>query len=118
MCLRGDMDMKKITPKQLKERLERESVKVLDVRTEEKFELGRLRHKNAENINVFKEDIFRLEKDAEEANLPFTTDQEIVVTCTSSNSARRCTKILSERGYNVTVLDGGMIAWNKENNKL
>lgn len=107
--------MKQITPKQLKERLEQDRLKILDVRSADKFQLGHLKHSNADNIHIFKNEIFNLEQSDEKANLPFSTDQEVIVTCTTGNSATRCTKILADKGYNVTLLTGGMTAWNKEN---
>lgn len=106
--------MKKITPQQLSDKLAKEKVRILDVRTEDKFQKGHLKHEHAENINVFKEDIFALETGESEVNLPFAKDEEIIVTCTTGNSATRCTKILQDKGYNVTVLEGGMTAWNEQ----
>lgn len=107
--------MKKINSQQLLEKLNEHKVAILDVRSEEKFQMGHLKHGNAKNIHVFKTDIFALEDSEEGENLPFTRDTEVIVTCTTGNSATRCTKILTERGYNVTLLEGGMTAWNKEN---
>lgn len=108
--------MKTITVKQLKKRLQEKSIKVLDVRTKEKFEKGRLVHKRAENINVFKEEIFKLEIEPEaKVNIPFTRSEEVVVTCTTGNSAKRCSKILSDLGYNVLFLEGGMKNWQGQN---
>lgn len=109
--------MKKITPQELQDKLNRTKVAILDVRTKEKFELGHLRHENAENINVLKTKIFGMEASKEAIDVPFSRDKEIIVTCTTGNSATRCTKILAEKGYNVTLLEGGMVAWNKEINK-
>src|SRR5699024_12250361 len=106
--------MKKITPQQLLEKLNENKVSVLDVRSKEKFELGYLKHKNSENIHVFKTDIFDLEESDTHVDLPFSQDTEVIVTCTTGNSATRCTKILAEKGYNVTLLEGGMTAWNKD----
>lgn len=106
--------MKKTTPKQLKEVLDKGKVKVLDVRSEDKFELGHLKHEHAENINIPKNNIFDWEKGEQSLNLPFSKSEEVVVTCTTGNSATKCSKILSEKGYNVTVLEGGMVAWNKD----
>jgi len=105
--------MKKITPEQLKRKLEEGEVKILDVRNEEKFEIGRLRHPHAQNVNVFKGDIFALEEGKTSTRLPFTTGEEVIVTCTTGNSARRCTEILKNEGYNVSLLEGGMVNWNK-----
>lgn len=105
--------MKKITPQELQDKLKDEKVAILDVRTKEKFELGHLKHKNANNIHVLKTEIFELENATKEMALPFARDTEVIVTCTTGNSATRCTKILTEKGYNVTLLDGGMVAWNE-----
>lgn len=110
--------MKKITAKQLKLRLDQETLKILDVRNEEKFQKDHLQHVHAENINIFKEKIFKLETNHQsEAKLPFSKEEEIIVTCTSGNSATRCSKILEQEGYNVTLLDGGMTAWHKQFSK-
>jgi len=107
--------MKKISPKQLKEKLHADQVAILDVRSEEKFQMGHLKHKNAENIHVPKADIFALEETDENVDMPFSPNTEVIITCTTGNSARRCTKILSDKGYNAVLLEDGMTAWNKSN---
>ncbi|HLQ97547.1 MAG TPA: rhodanese-like domain-containing protein, partial [Candidatus Dormibacteraeota bacterium] len=33
-------------------------------------------------------------------------------TCTTGNSAGKCADILEDKGYQVTVLEGGITAWN------
>lgn len=106
--------MKKITPTQLKEKLNHKKMTILDVRSKEKFQIGHLKHENAENINVHKNNIFALEETDTDFKLPFPKDKEVIVTCTTGNSATRCARILEEKGYNVTLLEGGMVAWNKE----
>lgn len=108
--------MKTITPKQLLKKLNKNRVSILDVRTEEKFKIGHLKHANAENIHMHKTDIFALEEANPNIELPLTPDTEVIVTCTTGNSATRCTQILTEKGYNVTLLEGGMTAWNQEIN--
>lgn len=109
------MKMKEITPKQLLEKLNRETVCILDVRAKEKYEQNHLKHEHAENINIPKATIFALEEDEDTPiNLPLSKDKEIIVTCTTGNSARKCAKILSEKGYNVTLLEGGMTKWNND----
>lgn len=106
--------MNKITPKQLKEKLHKGNVAILDVRSKEKFKMGHLKHSHAENIHIPKTEIFSLEETDTEAKLPFSPNQEVIVTCTTGNSATRCTKILTDKGYNVTLLEGGMTAWHQE----
>lgn len=107
--------MRRITAQQLKKKLTKDKVKILDVRSEEKFKIDHLNHQNAENIHIPKTEIFSMEETNEKVDLPITTDEEIIVTCTSGNSASRCTKILREKGYHVTLLEGGMTAWHKNN---
>lgn len=108
--------MKKITPEQLKSDLEHGSFKILDVRNEVKFQNDYLQHNHAKNINIFKEEIFKLEtQNTGDINLPFTKDEKVIITCTTGNSASRCAKILSNKGYNVQLLANGMTGWKQFN---
>lgn len=101
--------MKTILPKELNEKLKLEEVFILDVRAEEKFAQEHI----ANSINLPKTYIFDLQEQNIEsiANLP--KDKEIIVTCTTGNSAKKCANILSEKGYQVTVLEGGLTAWKE-----
>src|SRR5690625_1474898 len=98
--------MDTISPKELLEKLENGPVHILDVRSKDKFDIGKLKHEQAQHINIFKQEIFDLE-DGDEKELDLPKDEKIYVTCTTGNSAKKCTKILKEHGYDVTVLDGG-----------
>lgn len=104
--------MKKITPKDLKEKLDVGKATILDIRSKETFALHALEHNNANKINIPKYTIFSLENTNSEVDLPFSKDTEVFITCTTGNSAENCASILSDKGYNVTVLEGGMAAWN------
>lgn len=109
------MTNKKMTPKELDEKLKRnEKVILLDVRAEEKYNDFHIESPLVESHNIPKTEIF----EAEDV-LPFALpkEQEIVVTCTTGNSAAKCAEILRSRHYNVTVLEGGLTAW-KEYQKL
>lgn len=110
MCL---IKMKTILPKELNEKLKLEEVFILDVRAEEKFAQEHI----ANSINIPKTYIFDLQEQNIEsiANLP--KDKEIIVTCTTGNSAKKCANILSEKGYQVTVLEGGLTAWKELQDK-
>ena len=44
-------------------------------------------------------------------------NKEIIVTCTTGNSAKKCATILEEKGYQVTVLEGGLMAWKELRDK-
>jgi rhodanese-related sulfurtransferase len=39
--------------------------------------------------------------------------KEIIVVCTTGNSAARCAAVLSEKEFNATVLVGGITAWKE-----
>lgn len=107
--------MNNISPKQFKQKLTEHKLIVLDVRSEDKFAHSHLEHNNADVINVPKQQIFALANPDESVDLPFSKETDVIVTCTTGNSARRCAEILTNKGYQVTVLDGGMTAWHEEN---
>lgn len=103
------LTVKKITPEQLFEKMQKQGkVVLLDVRAEEKYKDFHIEDYNIENFNIVKNKIFDLDDTYLEA-LP--KDQEIIVTCTTGNSAAKCAAILSEKEYDVTVLEGGITAW-------
>ncbi|MEH7304806.1 rhodanese-like domain-containing protein [Neobacillus drentensis] len=102
------MTIKKITPKELHERLQVEEKPVLlDVRDKEKYNQFHIE----ESLNIPKTNIFELEGLAEAKQLALPKDQEMIVTCTTGNSATKCAQILDAHHYNVTVLEGGLTAW-------
>lgn len=108
------MVVKKISPEQLFEKMKaQEKVVLLDVRAEEKYNDYNIEHSTIENLNIEKSKIFKLE-DHETDNIPsLPKDDEIIVTCTTGNSATKCATILAERDYDVTVLEGGITAWRE-----
>jgi rhodanese-related sulfurtransferase len=106
---------KKITPIELDERLKRnEKVILLDVRSEEKYNDFHIEDNLIESHNIPKTEIFESAKGSQFA-LP--KEAEIIVTCTTGNSAAKCAQILQDNDYKVTVLEGGLTAW-KEYQKL
>ena len=102
------MTLKRITPKELHERLQgKEKLVLLDVRDEEKYNQYHIE----ESLNVPKTVIFGMEKSGENTQQFLPRDQEMIVTCTTGNSATKCAGILDTHHYKVTVLDGGITAW-------
>lgn len=109
------MAYKKISPNELQDRIAgEEEVVVLDVRAEEKYNHFHIKSSQVVSLNIPKNEIFELEYGAELSALP--KDKQIVVTCTTGNSAEKCAKILDGLGYQVEVLEGGLTAW-KESRK-
>ena len=106
------MDLNIISPQQLQQRMQEEKqVVILDVRASDKYDIDHIEGSNIESINIPKTIIFENESSDSLANLP--KDQEIIITCTTGNSAKKCAAILKEKNFNVTVLDGGVTAWKE-----
>jgi rhodanese-related sulfurtransferase len=102
------MTINKITPKGLHERLKvEEKIVLLDVRGEEKYNEFHIE----DSRNIPKTVIFGLDESEETTQLSLPKEKEIIVTCTTGNSATKCAHILDAHNYNVTVLDGGLTAW-------
>jgi rhodanese-related sulfurtransferase len=111
------MTVQKITPKELHEKLQRnEKVALIDVRAEEKYNEFHIEHAFLESQNLPKTIIFELEKTGDQ--LPFPREKEIIVTCTTGNSAAKCAHILDGNELNLTVLEGGLTAWKEYLNSL
>jgi rhodanese-related sulfurtransferase len=106
------LTLKKISPKELYERMRgEEKVLLLDVRAEEKYNEYHLEDSQVLNLNIPKTVIFNLEEGSDLSQL--TKEQPIVVTCTTGNSAAKCANILDGLGYQVEVLEGGLTAWKE-----
>lgn len=102
-----------ITAKELSEKLKKnEIVHLLDVRAEEKYNTYHIEHPNIESLNIPKTQIFDLNMEAIDL-LP--KKEEVIVTCTTGNSASKCAEILSEKGLHVVVLEGGITQWKSQN---
>ncbi|ETI70857.1 rhodanese-like domain-containing protein [Neobacillus vireti] len=102
------MTIRRITPRDLHERMKGgDKLVLLDVRAEEKYHEFHIE----ESRNIPKTTIFGLKDDRADSQLPLPKSEEIIVTCTTGNSAAKCAEILDNRDYQVTVLDGGLTAW-------
>lgn len=106
------MTFRKITPKELHERIQMEDkIILLDVRSAEKYKEFHIEDSQVVSLNIPKTEIFDLEEGAELSSLP--KDSPIITTCTTGNSAAKCAKILAGLGYQVEVLEGGITAWKE-----
>lgn len=104
--------IKTITAEELYKKMQmQEELLLLDVRAEDKYNQFHIEGDNIEGINIPKTKIFALEDEENIAEL--SNNKEIVITCTTGNSATRCANILSERNYDVVVLEGGVTAWKE-----
>ncbi|PLS14747.1 rhodanese-like domain-containing protein [Bacillus sp. M6-12] len=108
------MTLNRILPEELNEKLKnKEKVFILDVRAEEKYKNFHIEDSSIKSIHIEKTDIFNLDENQQDAINSLPKKKEIIVTCTTGNSAAKCAVILSERGYDVAVLEGGLTAWKK-----
>jgi len=108
------MTLKVISPKNLDEKLQNnEPIFLLDVRAEEKYNNYHITDPNIKNQNIPKNIIIDLEENGEEGLQSLPKNSDIVITCTTGNSARKCAEILSKKDYQVTLLDGGITAWKE-----
>lgn len=110
------LQMKTITAAELSNRQKKnEELFILDVRVEEKYNHYHINEKHIHSVNIEKTYIFD-ENDMESiSSLP--KDKEIIITCTTGNSARKCAEILTKKEYNVTLLEGGITAWKEYKDK-
>ncbi|MFY3790644.1 rhodanese-like domain-containing protein [Ureibacillus sp. MALMAid1270] len=108
------MTVKTITPEELYQKLKlQEKLIVLDVRAAEKYNDFHIEGSTVESLNINKADIFQLEESQQEDLHSLPKDNEIIVTCTTGNSATKCANILSEKQYDVVILEGGITAWKE-----
>ncbi|KGR73576.1 rhodanese-like domain-containing protein [Ureibacillus manganicus] len=108
------MTVKTISPEELYRKINgQEKLVVLDVRAEEKYNADHIDGVNIESLNINKAEIFKLEENDQSNIDSLPKDKEIIVTCTTGNSATKCANILSERYYDVVILQGGITAWKE-----
>ncbi|KYD09100.1 rhodanese-like domain-containing protein [Heyndrickxia sporothermodurans] len=104
------MEIRTLTPKELDSRLKgNKDVFVLDVRSEDKFNEYHLKH----SMNIPKTTIFEMEDAENVKDITLPKDKEIIIACTTGNSAAKCANILAKKNFNVTVLEGGLTAWKE-----
>lgn len=110
------LQMKTITAGELSSRQKNnEELFILDVRAEEKYNHYHINGKHIHSVNIDKTYIFDENNMESIASLP--KDKEIIITCTTGNSARKCAEILTEKDYNVTLLEGGITSWKEYKDK-
>jgi rhodanese-related sulfurtransferase len=104
------MSYRMISPQELYEKMKMgEKTYLLDVRAEEKFMDFHIEGPGLVTHNVPKTNI--LEGGEEMVTVP--TEGEVIVTCTTGNSAAKCAAILSKKDDNILVLEGGVTAWKE-----
>lgn len=83
-----------------------DGVQLLDVRTPEEYNEGHLN--NAININVFDDDFL------DQASKNLDKNKPVAVYCRSGKRSADAAEKLASKGYKVTNLLGGIMAWTKD----
>ncbi|WP_227521536.1 rhodanese-like domain-containing protein [Bacillus alkalisoli] len=107
------LEIKKITVIELVKKVKEEPTIILDVRAIEKYNTYHIQDDNVETINIPKTIILNESENKIDIQNFLPKHKEIIVTCTTGNSAMKCATILAENGYDVSVLDGGLTAWKE-----
>lgn len=84
-----------------------DSVQLLDVRTPDEYAEGHI--KDAKNINLYDNDFLS------KASASLDESRPVAVYCRSGKRSAEAALRLSEKGYKVTNLKGGITAWQREN---
>ena len=88
------------------EYLTNDSAQLLDVRTPEEYAEGHIA--GSRNINVFDSDFI------EEAEKTLDKSKPVAVYCRSGKRSADAARELSDIGFNVVNLEGGILAWKEE----
>jgi rhodanese-related sulfurtransferase len=109
------MSKNKITTKELLEKLDKgESVTILDVRSNDKIENFQITHPNIENVNIEKTQFLNEDEINPDVLTTLSNSSEMVIVCTTGNSANKVAEKLEESGIKVTVLEGGVTSWKEQ----
>ena len=92
------------------EYLTNDSVQLLDVRTPEEYAEGHIA--GSRNINVFDSDFI------DEAEKTLDKSKPVAVYCRSGKRSADAARELSDIGFNVVNLEGGIHAWKEEHKRV
>ncbi|PIC64836.1 hypothetical protein CSV79_04225 [Sporosarcina sp. P13] len=113
------MTLKTITAEELFKKMKsQEEVVLVDVRAEDKYNDFHIDGPTVESIHIPKTEIFKLEDQQEVLISSMPTDKEVIITCTTGNSATKCANILADRDCDVVLLEGGITAWKEYLNNM
>lgn len=86
--------------------LSNDDVQLVDVRTPEEYSDGHI--SGAENINVYDHDF------TDKAKKSLDKSRPVAVYCRSGKRSAEAAQKLSELGFKVTNLEGGILAWKEQ----
>ncbi|MCR2821158.1 MBL fold metallo-hydrolase [Lederbergia panacisoli] len=105
------MSVNAMSPHELTQKVfNNEKLFILDVRNENDFQDWKIEGENFEYLNV---PYFDLLDGVEEMINQLPSKQDILVVCAKEGSSIMVADMLSEQGFNVSYLEGGMKAWSE-----
>lgn len=103
--------MKAITAKEINQLIvEKQPVFMLDVRNQDDFNDWKIEGENIEHLNV---PYFDLIDGVEPVLESIPTDKQIIVVCAKEGSSMMIAEMLTEKGLEVSYLEGGMKTWSE-----
>lgn len=101
-----------ISPNDLKEKIDKnEDIFLLDVRTPQEYNSWKISYENHKNPKLIPID--HLFVDSSNILKEIPKDKEIITVCAHGNRSLIAAKLLSQFGFNVKSVSGGMSGWNK-----
>lgn len=105
------MEHRLITAKALHEMIDRgQDLLVLDVRSEQAYKDWRIQGNALRSVNI---PYFEFLEEGEVVSADLPQNTEIIIVCNRGNSAKMVAEALTNKGFSVQVLDGGMEAWSQ-----
>jgi glyoxylase-like metal-dependent hydrolase (beta-lactamase superfamily II)/rhodanese-related sulfurtransferase len=97
-----------LEPTILKQKMDKEeNIFIVDVRTLEEFNAWKISYGKYQNLSSIPID--KLSESLEQ----IPKDKEIITVCSHGNRSMTAAKFLSQLGYNVKSVKGGMVGWNR-----
>lgn len=105
----GDSDDLLIKPNELKKKIDKEEdIFILDVRNHEEHKSWKISYDKHQDSLVIPIDELSSPQSLEQ----IPKDKEIVAFCARGNRSMSAAKMLSEHGYRVKSVEGGLVGWN------
>ncbi|MFM9944978.1 MAG: thioredoxin domain-containing protein [Bacteroidia bacterium] len=96
--------------KEFNEKIKSAGTQLVDTRTAQEYENGYI--EGAENIDFYSTEFVQLMS-------KFDKEKPLALYCKSGNRTKNAMKILSKEGFKkIYTLDGGLMAWEKDGNRL
>lgn len=94
--------MKKISVEDLRDKMQQgETLNIIDVRTDEEVAFGMIRGAVHIPVDQIPDRLDEINK-----------EEHYYLTCRTNNRSGNAYLFLEDRGYDVTLIDGGMTAWH------